>query len=706
VPRRLVIALAVVAAFGIAVATAADRLGRPIVRIETPPSGYHPLTKDAELLDALDLARPDLAHVAELYRAHDAKAALAALVAHFRHRARPLPPVVPQAQDLGEAKAILAGHIGSGTSLPPFTIKLPYDWDADPYNDNQTVVALNRHSFITPLVAAYRMTGDDRYLNAAVAYLEDWMRGSSEARYLEGSSISVVGRQYLWMPRAFWQDAAERLREPWLNLFFVGRQSEALSERAMLLLLRMIHNQADYILQTMLPGDDRTAIAGGTLAAVGLLFPEFRRSADWRAAATVALRGVADRQIAPDGVHIGMAPHYELVTLRSLGRPELLAALDGQAPDPHILAALARGLDYLVGVSDPARNLPMLKLSDRTPLPPLLTPLLPLFPGRDDLAFIATDGRRGSAPAYRSRAFPYAGQAVFRSGWESDAVYLLFDAGPMGTLPHEDKLGLEMYAFGAPLLADPGRHSYNRAPIDDYLWSSKAHSVVLVDGQGQNRASCPKATWWPDRPAGLTFGNDRNGDSASARFTGPWKSGARVAHRRDVRFVADRLFLVADRMNPQDGRPHAYDGRFQLAEGSAEAIGDQVVFRSQNGQAGLVIARLSAPAATRPPAIVTGSENPPGGWIAPKYGRLVPAPSVRYAVGPVTGPATFVTVLVPFRGSSPPRVELEWTPRHDGAQALIRMTVNSLETKLVLPISDNAGVSSNPYPGHDSPCIP
>jgi hypothetical protein len=697
--RRLLIALAVL---GCGVATAA---GVSATRVETPPPGYHPIERDADLLEALDLARPDLARVAGLYRAHRIEAALAALVAHFRARSQPLPPDVPDAKGLGEADAILAGRIGVGGAFPPLTVKLPYDWDANPYNDPEAVVGLARHSFLTSLVAAYRMTGEDRYLRSAAAYVQDWTVGSREARYLQGEPIRVGAREQLWMPRSFWLNASARLRGPWLALFFAARHSRALSDRMVLLLLRMIYNQADYILATMVPGDNRTATAADALDAVGLLFPEFRRRSAWRGAAQAALLRVAERQFAPDGVHVEMSPHYELVTLRSLAQPLLLEAHNGISPDRQILSVIERGLDYLVGVSDPARNLPVLKHSDRTPLPPLLKPLLTLFPARRDFEFIATDGAKGQPPPYRSKAFPYAGQVAFRNGWGPDAIYLLFDGGPMGKLPHEDKLGIEMSGFGAPLLADPGRHSYNRAPIDMYLWSSKAHSVILVDGAGQDRANCPKSTWKPTRPTSIALRRDGDDEAATARFAGPWKSGAKVVHRREVRFIRHRLFLIVDRLVPEDGRPHAYDGRFQLAEGDAEVRGKEVVFHAENGWAGLVIARMSFPGTVPEPVIVKGSEHPPGGWIAPKYGRLVPAPSVRYAAAPVAGPAVFVTALVPFRGTAAPDVALEGVSDHGGTPQAVSITVNSLETSVVLPL-DAAGNSSSLQAVREPPCTP
>jgi len=701
--KRIAITLTALAIVGRAVALAAESPG---TRIEIPPPTYHPLKHDVDLLDALDLTRPDLASVANQYLAHNPEAALAALAEHFRGRGRPLPPEVPAAQSPGQADAIVAGRIGVGGAFPPLTIKLPYDWEANPYHDAEAVVGLNRHGFLIPLVAAYRRSGDDRYLRAAVAYVGDWLRGSREAHYLQGEPIRIDARERPWMPRSFWLNAATRLREPWIDLFFAGRRAAALSDQTLLLLLRMIHNQADYVLATMLPGDNRTATAANALSAVGLLFPEFRRSVAWRDAANAALAKAAERQFAPDGVQIGMSPHYELVTLRSLAGPLLLEARNGITPDPEILAVIKHGLNYLVGVSDPARNLPVLKHSDRTPLPPLLQPLLALFPARQDFAFIASDGRKGAQPAYRSIAFPYAGHAAFRSGWGADAIYLLFDAGPMGKLPHEDKLGIEMSGYGAPLIADPGRHSYNRAPIDMYLWSSKAHSVVLVDGDGQDRASCPKVTWKPTQPTGVTLRQDGDDETTSGRFTGPWKSGARVVHTRDIRFVRDRFFLVTDRLDPLDGRRHAYDGRFQFAEGDAEIDGTNVVFRSENGRAGLVIARLATPAATPIITIVKGSKKPIGGWIAPKYGSLVAAPSVRYATPREAGRAVFVTALVPFRGAAAPKVTLQIPPGGDAAHVIVRIEVNSLETKLMLPLSDGVGMTSTPQRGLASPCIP
>ena len=53
-------------------------------------------------------------------------------------------------------------------------------------------------------------------------------------------------------------------------------------------------------------------------------------------------------------------------------------------------------------------------------------------------------------PTETSHAFPYSGHYVMRSGWDKDATYLLFDAGPFGAgHQHEDKLHFVLWRTDA-----------------------------------------------------------------------------------------------------------------------------------------------------------------------------------------------------------------------------------------------------------------
>jgi hypothetical protein len=85
---------------------------------------------------------------------------------------------------------------------------------------------------------------------------------------------------------------------------------------------------------------------------------------------------------------------------------------------------------------------------------------------------------------------PYGGLAFQRTGWKPIDLYLVFDVGPYGRAPqHEDKLAIDIMAYGRNLVADPGRYTYDlKNPFRRYFMSTAAHSSGLVDDQGQRRS--------------------------------------------------------------------------------------------------------------------------------------------------------------------------------------------------------------------------
>ena len=616
------------------------------------PLGFQPLTTDAQLLGAIDLGRPELAQTAELARAGRTADALEALIAYYDKRARPLPLAVGASANLARADEIAAGRIPHLSGFPPFVVKPPYDWDADPFGDYETTINLARHGWVSELVSAWEASGDRRYVDACVRLLRDWIDHSTESRYLQGRPFSQSGRQHLWMPRSFNLNSAERLNVPWPQAFFALRHSAAWPSELKMSMLRQIYNQAEYVLATLEPGDDRFVIGNRALAATGTLFPEFTRSRRWRDTGWQNLAEAARSQFAPDGAHVHLSPHYQWVTLRSLAWPLLLQRQNGLPVEQSYLPELERGLNYLLSTSNPQRGVPVLKWSSRTDLRPLFAMVRELFPQRADFEFLATDGRSGTPPRYLSSEHRYAGHVAFRSGWDASATYLLFDVGPMGRLPHEDKLSYQLNAFGAYLVVDPGRHSYVMKPIVVYTASSEGHSTVLVDGKGQDRESLGAGpAWRPQEDLGPLLARSNGVEYASGRFHGPWKGGAGrplVSHYRDILFVDQTFFLVVDRLYPRDGRSHTYDDLVHLGQGDATASADRIVFRSAETRAGLVVAHATAGADGEKPRILKGSMDPISGWMSPQYGDLIAAPTVWLSTRPSITPVTFVTLLYPF----------------------------------------------------------
>ena len=113
-----------------------------------------------------------------------------------------------------------------------------------------------------------------------------------------------------------------------------------------------------------------------------------------------------------------------------------------------------------------------------------------------------------------------------------------------------------------------------------------------------------------------------------------------AVHARRVVFVGDEYWLIEDRLSA--GEPHRYDLRFHLA---ADAWGATEV--AHDGRAAIV--RAPGLALVFPGAAVPILED---GWVAPEYGRKVPAPVVSVAVEGVAN-ATFLTLVAPLEAAQP-----------------------------------------------------
>ncbi|MGI9287526.1 MAG: heparinase II/III family protein, partial [Pseudomonadales bacterium] len=155
--------------------------------------------------------------------------------------------------------------------------------------------------------------------------------------------------------------------------------------------------------------------------------------------------------------------------------------------------------------------------------------------------------------------------------------YLLMDCGPFGGVHgHEDKLSIEVCAYGQPFLIDPGTYTYNGTdPFRSHLVSSGAHNTVLVDGLSQVRR-------WQARHCKPQAGireevhwiSDDGFDFISADYADGYGTYSfatpehpqivqNVTHRRSVLFVKPAYWLIIDEMEA-DGR-HEYQRLFQAA---------------------------------------------------------------------------------------------------------------------------------------------
>lgn len=262
--------------------------------------------------------------------------------------------------------------------------------------------------------------------------------------------------------------------------------------------------------------------------------------------------------------------------------------------------------------------------------------------------------------------FPYAGVAFLRQRQDRGDLYLAFDAGPFGrSHQHEDKLGFCLFAYGRNFLVDPGRHLYDNSAVSyrDYLSSTRAHSTILVDGQGQH-SRARRDTWIARAPLDLGWQVGAGEIRARGAYElgyGP-ENAVRVVHRREIVFVRERCWVVFDLL--EGAGEHDLESRFQFAPGKLVLDGTRA--RTDFPDANLLLCPLALPplAAAH---IEEGRENPRGGWYSAGYNKIEPAPALSLRLrAPL--PARLATLLFPYRGTEGPPLDFTF----DGKEAAIR----------------------------------
>ena len=246
---------------------------------------------------------------------------------------------------------------------------------------------------------------------------------------------------------------------------------------------------------------------------------------------------------------------------------------------------------------------------------------------RADWQYIATQGKEGTRPERGpSVAFPWAGQAIFRSSWKADALWSFFDFGPTGTAHrHYDKNHLSIHAYGRDLLVDSGRYSYVGDKWRNYFTGTQSHNTLLVDGKAQK-------VMGPLTENAMTDQFAITDNYAYAR--GHYDHGyvgldGEATHTRAVAFIDNTFWIVVDRVETNQPRDITALWHFH-PDNKVAVSGNKDIF-TQNEQGNLRL--VSATPEAWKMCLVEGQEKGQEkggiqGWYSVKYNSKVPSPTM------------------------------------------------------------------------------
>jgi len=414
--------------------------------------------------------------------------------------------------------------------------------------DHKIIWELNRHQHLVLLAQACRLTGRREFCDELQRQVESWLLQNPFHRGINWASALEVGlRALAWV---------------WVFHLAGAQMGEAFRGRFLTALYRhgchLEHNFSHYFSRnTHLIGE---AVA---LHALGTLFPEWPRAAQWARQGAEVVHSELAYQVLNDGAHFERSSYYHVYALDFFLFNYLLSGRPIQ-----MRPALERMGEYLEALLGPGRAIPLLGDDDGGrvfhPYGPcaefgratLATCALVL--GRDDWPFETEDlypqavwwlgeeawrAGRGQPPRVgASRLFADAGLAVMAAG----PLQVIVDAGPFGAgrggHSHSDTLSLVVRRGAEEILVDAGTCTYVAEPAwRDWFRGTAAHNTVRVNEAPQAEPRTPFG--WHDPPAvrirdwSATAGSDFLDAICSYRgFT----------HRRRVLLLRPALLVVLD----------------------------------------------------------------------------------------------------------------------------------------------------------------
>jgi hypothetical protein len=660
----------------------------PSSRAQAPPqtlTAAQVSQREAEVIDALDLTRPELAPVAAAWKAHDAAGAEKALAAYLRTRnsVQWNPDAASQPftdRDKTLANWAVQGKLEGGQT--PYFYTFPnaqIDWHYNATDhmpgvapDNEWQWQLSRMAIWGPLGLAYRTTHDERYADAFDHEMISWIAQCPVADHVDN------------VPGSTWRtiESGIRMGGSWPAAFFAFRSSPSVSDADLIVFVSSFLDHGRYLRHNNTHLNFLTMEMSG-LYADGALFPEFKEAADWRSFAADTLAEQARIQFLPDGAQDELSTEYQNVALGNILKIPQIARWTGRLAElpAGYTAPLEKGYEYQLKIMAPDRFNP--KYNNGLPqyLPKIFKLAVENFPGRADFQWVESDGAQGHPPAYTSVYLDRAGEAAMRSGWSRDANYIGFRLGPLG-MGHQQqsKLDVIVWAYGRPVVFNAGGGSYEKSKWRTWATSSFGSNCMIVDGLGQNRdthSSDPRHD--PDLisqgPIDGHWQSNAVFDFASGIYDegyGPDRVRP-AAQQRDVLFLKPNLVVVADRVRPADAQSHVYQNRWQLLTTHTRIDpATHMLETTDDGQPNLVIVPLltrglevRSASAQQDPEIL--------GWNVRKDmdPQNVPATTLLHTLT-AAGPQRLLTLMIALRpGEANPVAAV--MPGQDGSSATVTL---------------------------------
>lgn len=629
-----------------------------------------------KLLTLLDTSHPSLAGLEALIKRGAVDEATAMVVEHYRTRTEPHYlfeakecEALEDEQIFVDAQKVM-DHIIWGHDFDG-----PIDWRFNPTTetsrDNEWSWSLFRTLFWQPLARAYALSKDERYVVEFCAQLKSFYEAWPAKEFIEWDEMDKSSP----FPGHAWRtiESGIRIYTTWLPVLEVFRSSPSFDEESWATFLCSIHDHGTF-LHKHYSNHNRSSnwlsMEASALLQLGIMFPEMKDAQMWREEGYRRVMHEIVYCFDSEGAHMEHTPIYHMVAALTFTQATQLCILNNIPVAPYAMPLLTKAAEYVMAVMKPDFSTPMIGDADRTTVKGRITDPskyegmnLSFFPddlnelrayfnwmarltGREDFAYIASAGERGTPPAQLDYRLDESAFYVMRTGWTERDSYLhllgvKLERGERSTHSHNDTGHLELMVGGEDVLIDSGRYIYNSSIWKDwraYFTGSLAHNTVYIDNHYMGKI--PNV----DRVRGVrtfchAFERHDTYLMMDISHNGYVLMSDPIFHRRKVVFFPESgSTVVVDHLTGEGREEHDIRFTWNFASPAVERLSDQVsryttpgkqVFTkyavaTHPGQRQASLAAIDgitsvADATGWQSQLLCGSEDPKGGWVSYGY---------------------------------------------------------------------------------------
>jgi Heparinase II/III-like protein/Heparinase II/III N-terminus len=523
--------------------------------------------------------------------------------------------------------------------------------------DVRQVWELNRLRHLVALGRAYALTSNEDYVSEFLLQLSSWIEANPPRFGVNWTVAMEVALRAVSLIAAF-------------ELFLASPQ---MSDEAIALMLKLLLAHGRFIRANLeyshrTPSNHYLADLIG-LFAIGMTMPDLAESSAWVSFSAPRLLNELHRQVHADGLsYEGSVAYHRLVTeifalyfslsaaggmelpgrswerleamfdfVRAYLKPDGSAPLIGDADDSRLLCFKTRppaDHQYLLSIAAVLLENETFKLSSR-----LDEEALWWF-GHEGLE--AFESLPVSDITQTSEAFDDAQIYVQRA----DDLYAVIDCGDhgargRGSHAHSDALSLDLYAYGATFLRDPGTFVYTASQRWRNLFRSTAyHNTVRVDGKEISRCNDDALFAFIEnvRPQINRWQSDATSDTLDAEHHGYARLSQPVIHRRVVTFnKGEGYWTIKDQFTGEGA--HQFEFFFNFDAGLEATTSDDQRVTVRSERAALAIIPLSH---------LVFEIKRTDRWVSPSYGTRLRASGIIYRLY-ANVPFENIFLLAPYR---------------------------------------------------------